>query len=165
MLSRYRFGSTTTKAVLIDKEKRLIKTFYRSNEGSPLVQACRILQDIYDEFPNIKILYSGVTGYGERDQSALKVDFGEIETVAHAKAAQFSFPMRTALSISAVKTEVYHRQGRRYRQYYAKQACSSGCGSFLEAFAQSLGMSAELFSREAIGAKNPVDLGSRCTVL
>jgi predicted CoA-substrate-specific enzyme activase len=159
-------GSTTTKAVLIDKEKRLIKTFYRSNEGSPLVQACRILQDIYDEFPNIKILYSGVTGYGELlIKAALKVDFGEIETVAHAKAAQFFVPDADCIiDIGGQDMKCITVKDGVIDNIMLNEACSSGCGSFLEAFAQSLGMSAELFSREAIGAKNPVDLGSRCTV-
>ncbi len=159
-------GSTTTKAVLINENKRLIRTCYLSNEGNPLQQAIKIVQSIYNEFPNLNIRCSGVTGYGEHlIKAALKTDFSEIETVAHAKAAEFFVSdVDCIIDIGGQDMKCIKIKDGVIDSIMLNEACSSGCGSFIQTFAESLGMTAESFSKEALGSKKPVDLGSRCTV-
>ena len=160
-------GSTTTKATLIDEDGNLVYSYYSSNEGSPLETSIRVLKDIYQVLPEgMKILYSCVTGYGEALlKKALKVDFGEIETIAHYKAAKyFNKDVDFILDIGGQDMKCLEIKNGVIDSIILNEACSSGCGSFLETFAKSLSMTIEDFARIGINSKNPVDLGSRCTV-
>ena len=160
-------GSTTTKAVLIDRKGQLLYSFYGSNEGSPLNSALKILNDIYSKLPaKAKIRYSAVTGYGEGlIKAGLKVDIGEIETIAHYKAADFFLPgVDFILDIGGQDMKCLKIKDGIIDSIMLNEACSSGCGSFIETFAKSLNFSIEDFAREALLAEKPVDLGSRCTV-
>ena len=160
-------GSTTTKATLIDEDGNLVYSYYSSNEGSPLETSIRVLKDIYQVLPDgIKILSSCVTGYGESLlKKALKVDFGEIETIAHYKAAKyFNKDVDFILDIGGQDMKCLEIKNGVIDSIILNEACSSGCGSFLETFAKSLSMTIEDFARIGITSKNPVDLGSRCTV-
>ena len=160
-------GSTTTKATLIDEDGNLVYSYYSSNEGSPLETSIRVLKDIYKVLPEgVKILSSCVTGYGESLlKKALKVDFGEIETIAHYKAAKyFNKDVDFILDIGGQDMKCLGIKNGVIDSIILNEACSSGCGSFLETFAKSLSMTIEDFARIGITSKNPVDLGSRCTV-
>jgi len=160
-------GSTTTKAAVIDEEGSLLYSYYGSNEGNPLTSAMRILKEIYEKLPpKASIAYSAVTGYGEALlKAALKIDIGEIETVAHYKAANFFLPgVDFILDIGGQDMKCLHVKDEAIDKILLNEACSSGCGSFIETFATSLNMSVNDFAKEALLAKNPVDLGSRCTV-
>lgn len=160
-------GSTTTKATLIDEDGNLVYSYYSSNEGSPLETSIRVLKDIYKVLPEgMKILSSCVTGYGESLlKKALKVDFGEIETIAHYKAAKyFNKDVDFILDIGGQDMKCLGIKNGVIDSIILNEACSSGCGSFLETFAKSLSMTIEDFARIGITSKNPVDLGSRCTV-
>ena len=160
-------GSTTTKAVLTDEEGSILYSHYGSNEGSPLKSTVKILNEIYSLLPeNANIAYSAVTGYGEAlIKSGLRVDIGEIETVAHYKAAEFFCPgVNFVLDIGGQDMKCLKIKDGVIESIMLNEACSSGCGSFLETFAYSIGLKIEDFAREALLSKSPVDLGSRCTV-
>ncbi len=160
-------GSTTTKAALIDEEGRLLHTFYGGNEGNPLKSVRRAVLDLYKVLPkNAKIVNSTVTGYGEGlIKAALKVDIGEIETVAHYKAADFFCPgVDFILDIGGQDMKCLRIKDGAIDSILLNEACSSGCGSFLETFAHSLGLDIKEFTNKALLAAAPVDLGSRCTV-
>ena len=160
-------GSTTTKMALIDKEGALLFTHYGSNEGSPLNSTVKALEALYRALPEgARIVSSAVTGYGEGlIKSALKVDIGEIETIAHHKAADFFCPgVDFILDIGGQDMKSLQTRDGVVEHILLNEACSSGCGSFLDTFAASLSMSAEDFAKEALFAQKPVDLGSRCTV-
>ena len=160
-------GSTTTKAALIDEDGNLVYSYYNSNEGSPLETSIRVLKEIYKVLPKgMKIVSSCVTGYGEALlKRVLKVDFGEIETIAHYKAAKyFNKDVDFILDIGGQDMKCLEIKNGVIDSIILNEACSSGCGSFLETFAKSLHMSIEDFAHVGIFAKNPVDLGSRCTV-
>lgn len=160
-------GSTTSKAVLIDDEGRLIYSWYGSNEGSPVNSAVNILKDIYARLnPEARIVHSAVTGYGEGlIKAALGIDIGEIETVAHYTGAKHFLPgVDFILDIGGQDMKCLLIRDGVIDSIMLNEACSSGCGSFIETFAYSLNMSVEQFAQEAIKARAPVDLGSRCTV-
>ncbi len=160
-------GSTTTKIALVDKEGSILHTFYGSNEGSPLKSTIKALKELYRLLPErAKIVNSTVTGYGEGLlKAALGVDIGEIETIAHYKAAGFFCPgVDFILDIGGQDMKCLKVRDGVIESILLNEACSSGCGSFLDTFASSLGMTIEEFAGEAIAAQNPVDLGSRCTV-
>lgn len=160
-------GSTTTKAALIDEEGSLLYSYYGSNEGSPLKSTIRILKDLYIKLPEkAKIVNSCVTGYGEALlKSGLKVDIGEIETIAHYKAADFFLPgVDFILDIGGQDMKCLRIKNGIIDSIMLNEACSSGCGSFLETFAHSLNMTAQEFAEAALTGDKPVDLGSRCTV-
>lgn len=160
-------GSTTTKAALIDTEGNLLYSYYGSNEGSPLASALTIIKELYSKLhPGIKIVNSAVTGYGEAlIKSALNVDIGEVETVAHYKAADFFQPgVDFILDIGGQDMKCLVIKDGIIDSIMLNEACSSGCGSFIETFAHSLNMSVKDFAKAALSAKRPVDLGSRCTV-
>jgi len=160
-------GSTTTKAVLMDDECQLLYTFYGSNEGSPIEKTREILADIYQKLPEKAYIAGSVsTGYGEKLlETAYHVDIGEIETMAHYKAAEYFLPgVEFILDIGGQDMKCIRIQDGVIQDILLNEACSSGCGSFLENFAHSLKMPIEEFAKEAIDAKEPVDLGSRCTV-
>lgn len=160
-------GSTTTKAVLIDEDGELLYTHYGSNEGSPLKMSIEILKAIYSVLPkDCHIARSAITGYGEElIKKALRIDDGEIETIAHYKAAKFFNPdVDFILDIGGQDMKCLKIKNGVIDQIILNEACSSGCGSFLESFAKSLHMDVIDFAKEGIYAKKPVDLGSRCTV-
>jgi len=160
-------GSTTTKAVLIDEEGSILYSSYGSNEGSPLNSSIKILKDLYKNMPKeAKIVNSVVTGYGEALlKAALNIDIGEIETIAHYKAAEFFLPgVDFILDIGGQDMKCLRIKNGVIDSILLNEACSSGCGSFIETFAHSLNMSVDEFAKEALKSQNPVDLGSRCTV-
>lgn len=160
-------GSTTTKAVLIDEEGSILYTYYGSNEGNPLKSVRQAVLGLYDALPDgAWIANSAVTGYGEGlIKAALQVDLGEIETVAHYKGADFFLPgVDFILDIGGQDMKCLRIKDGAIDEILLNEACSSGCGSFLETFAHSLNLSIEEFTQEALFASEPVDLGSRCTV-
>ena len=160
-------GSTTTKLALIDEEGNLLYSFYAGNQGNPLRSTIDALTDLYKQLPeNSHIAYSAVTGYGEGLlKAALNIDIGEIETIAHYKAADFFCPgVDFILDIGGQDMKCLKIKDGTIDSILLNEACSSGCGSFLDNFATSLGYSIEDFAKEALFAKQPVDLGSRCTV-
>ena len=160
-------GSTTTKLVLIDKDSNLLYSLYGNNEGNPLKSVMNMLKELYKVLPPKAILrYSGVTGYGEKlIQTALNVDLNEIETIAHYTAAkQFEPDVTAIIDIGGQDMKYIKMKNGTIDNIMLNEACSSGCGSFIETFAKSLNLKIEDFVKEAINAKRPVDLGSRCTV-
>ena len=160
-------GSTTTKLVLIDIEGNLLYSLYGSNEGNPLNSVMNMLRKLYHELPEKAVLrYSGVTGYGEKlIQTALNVDLNEIETIAHYTAAkEFEPDVTSIVDIGGQDMKYIRMKNGSIDNIMLNEACSSGCGSFIETFAKSLNLDISTFVQEAIKAKTPVDLGSRCTV-
>ena len=160
-------GSTTTKLVLIDKEGNLLYSLYGSNEGNPLKSVMAMLKNLYSVLPEKAVLrYSGVTGYGEKlIQTALNVDLNEIETIAHYTAAKTFEPKVTSIvDIGGQDMKYIRMKNGAIDNIMLNEACSSGCGSFIETFAKSLNLEIDEFVKEALNSKSPVDLGSRCTV-
>ncbi|OFI06113.1 activator of (R)-2-hydroxyglutaryl-CoA dehydratase [Clostridium acetireducens DSM 10703] len=160
-------GSTTTKAALIDEKGTLLYSYYSSNNGSPLKSTINILKELYCVMPNTaNLVNSTVTGYGEGlIKAALNVDIGEVETIAHYKAAEFFLPgVEFILDIGGQDMKCLQIKNGVIDSIMLNEACSSGCGSFIETFAKSLNMDVKEFAKTALLAKNPVDLGSRCTV-
>lgn len=160
-------GSTTTKAVLINENQELIYHYYASNKGNPITSALTILRQIYQQLPvEARIARSCVTGYGEAlIQAALKVEEGEIETMAHYKAAAYFCPeVDFIIDIGGQDMKCMRIKNGIIDSIMINEACSSGCGSFIQTFAESLNMNAHTFSLEALQAESPVDLGTRCTV-
>lgn len=160
-------GSTTTKAVVINKDGQLVYTYYASNKGNPVMSAVTILKDIYAKLPDdARLAYSCVTGYGENIiKAALGVDIGEIETMAHFQSAKFFCPdVDFIIDIGGQDMKCMRIRNGVIDSIMLNEACSSGCGSFIQTFAQTLEMDAHSFSLEALKATNPVDLGTRCTV-
>ena len=160
-------GSTTTKAVLIDPLGRILWRFYDVNAGNPVELAVRVLKDLYRRMPpGMKIIRSCSTGYGEAlFQAALGVDSGEVETIAHYRAANFFVPgVDFILDIGGQDMKCLRTKDGAITSIQLNEACSSGCGSFLDNFARSLGMDIHTFSDKALLAEKPVDLGSRCTI-
>ncbi len=160
-------GSTTTKAVLTGTDDQILYTYYGSNFGSPFDSALNILKDIYSKLPeSVYISGSCVTGYGEGlIKAALKTDLGEIETVAHYKAADHFLPgVEFILDIGGQDMKCLKVKNGVIQSILLNEACSSGCGSFIEAFATTLNLKISEFAKEALKSEKPVDLGSRCTV-
>ena len=160
-------GSTTSKIVVTDREGTLLYSAYKSNEGKPLESIIEMLKELYAVLPKEAVIrYSGVTGYGEKlIQTALNVDLNEIETIAHYTAAKKFQPKVTSIvDIGGQDMKYIKLKNNTIDNIMLNEACSSGCGSFIETFAKSLNLSIEEFVNEALEAKNPVDLGSRCTV-
>ena len=160
-------GSTTTKLALIAADDRLLYSFYGSNRGKPLATAIEALKEMYSALPStVRLAGSAVTGYGERlIRAALQVDIGEVETIAHLKAANYFLPgVSFVLDIGGQDMKSFFVRDGVIDSIMLNEACSSGCGSFLETFAQSLGMTVRDFSRQALTASQPVELGTRCTV-
>ena len=160
-------GSTTTKAVLISETGELLHTFYESNEGNPLAVARKALTEIYEKLPpDANVSYSCVTGYGEGlMKAALGADMGEVETVAHYRAAAFFDPsVDFILDIGGQDMKCIRIKNGIIDSVLLNEACSAGCGSFLETFARSLNLPIDVFAEQSLFAENPVDLGSRCTV-
>lgn len=160
-------GSTTTKLVLISDEGEILHSYYASNAGNPLNSAVKAVKELYDKMhKDIKIAYTAVTGYGEHlIKAALNVDAGEIETVTHYKAADFFLNgVDFIIDIGGQDMKSMIIKDGVIDSIMLNEACSSGCGSFIETFAKSLDMSIQEFAEAATFSKNPVDLGTRCTV-
>lgn len=160
-------GSTTTKIVLMSEDKKILYTWYGNNDGDPLQKTIDILTEMYKHIPeNVTIAKACTTGYGEHlIKSALKADLGEVETVAHYKAAHYFQPnVDFILDIGGQDMKAMHVKKGALSTIQLNEACSSGCGSFIETFAQSLQYDVKDFAKAALLAENPADLGSRCTV-
>ena len=160
-------GSTTTKAALVGEDGSLLYSFYRNNEGNPLATSIRAIQEIYEQMPSsAHIAYSCSTGYGEAlIKAALMLDEGEVETVSHYYAAAFFDPnVDCILDIGGQDMKCIKIKNHTVDSVQLNEACSSGCGSFIENFAQSLNYSVQDFAKEALFAQHPIDLGTRCTV-
>lgn len=160
-------GSTTTKAALVGEDGSLLYSFYSNNNGSPLKTAIKAIKEIYALLPEgAQIVRSCSTGYGEAlIKSALLLDEGEVETVAHYHAAAFFEPkVDCILDIGGQDMKCIKIKNHTVDSVQLNEACSSGCGSFIETFAKSLNYEVADFAKVALFAKNPIDLGSRCTV-
>ena len=160
-------GSTTTKIALVGEDGSLLYSFYSNNNGSPLATALISLKEIYSQLPKgARIVHSCSTGYGEALlKAALMLDEGEVETVAHYYAAAFFNPdVDCILDIGGQDMKCIKIKNQTVESVQLNEACSSGCGSFIETFAKSLNFSVKDFAKEALFAKNPIDLGTRCTV-
>jgi predicted CoA-substrate-specific enzyme activase len=160
-------GSTTTKVALISEDGDLLYSYYGSNQGNPLELSKEIVSLIYSQLPKEAIIKNScVTGYGEAlIKEALKLDIGEIETIAHYKAAEFFLPgVEFILDIGGQDMKCLRVKNGIIDDILLNEACSSGCGSFLETFAESLELKIQDFASEALISSAPVDLGSRCTV-
>lgn len=159
-------GSTTIKTVVIDGKGNLLYSDYQSNQGNPLTIARKTLLTIYQQHPKINIASVTATGYGEALLShAFHCDNGLVETVAHFTAAKYFMPnVDFIIDIGGQDMKCFKIEDGAIADIFLNEACSSGCGSFLQTFAEALGYSVEDFAKLALFAKNPVDLGSRCTV-
>ncbi len=160
-------GSTTTKAALIGSQGQLLWSFYANNQGNPIRTAMDAMGQLQQAMPaGARIVRSCSTGYGEALlKSAFSLDEGEVETVAHCSAAAFFDPqVDCVLDIGGQDMKCIKLRKGCVDTVLLNEACSSGCGSFIENFAESLGYSAEQFAQKALFAENPIDLGTRCTV-
>lgn len=159
-------GSTTVKAVVIGENKEILDSTYLSNSGNPVPIVREYLTGVYERCPEIRIEGACVTGYGEDIiKNAFSIDYGLVETMAHLKAAQEFMPdVEFIIDIGGQDMKCFKIHNSAIDNIYLNEACSSGCGSFLQTFAGALHYSAEEFSRLGLFSKNAVDLGSRCTV-
>ena len=160
-------GSTTTKIILITPDSRILYSHYQSNNGQPLDIVIERLKEIFTlSEGRIKILGSAVTGYGEDlIKSAIKADFGIVETVAHFKAAtHFNPDVDFIIDIGGQDIKCFKIKNGAIDSIMLNEACSSGCGSFIQTFAKAMGMEIDKFAACGLYAKHPVELGSRCTV-
>ena len=160
-------GSTTTKTALVGEDGTLLYSFYSSNNGNPLKTTIRSIKEIYELLPkDAKIAYSCSTGYGEALlKAALLLDEGEVETVSHYYAAAFFDPeVDCILDIGGQDMKCIKIRNKTVDSVQLNEACSSGCGSFIETFAKSLNYTVQDFAKAAVFAQHPIDLGTRCTV-
>ncbi|MBR3988382.1 MAG: 2-hydroxyacyl-CoA dehydratase [Clostridia bacterium] len=159
-------GSTTVKCVLCSESGDIFRPYYTSNSGNPVPVIRDYLINLFKDYPDLKIKSSAVTGYGEDIiKSAFHVDYGIVETIAHYTAAKkFKPEVDFILDIGGQDIKCFKIRGGAIDNIFLNEACSSGCGSFLQTFAQALGYSVEEFAKLGLFADRPVDLGSRCTV-
>ncbi len=159
-------GSTTVKLAVIDSDARILFTDYRPNLGNPVPLIRDTLLRLYKEHPKLRIASVTTTGYGEElAKHAFHADFGLVETVAHSTAARHFLPdVDFIIDIGGQDMKCFKTADGAISDIFLNEACSSGCGSFLQTFAQALGRDVEEFSRLGLFAERPVDLGSRCTV-
>lgn len=160
-------GSTTTKVALVGENGELLYSFYSNNNGSPLKTTIKSIKEIYSLLPDsANIVRSCSTGYGEHlIKAALLLDEGEVETVSHYYAASFFKPdVDCILDIGGQDMKCIRIKNHSVDSVQLNEACSSGCGSFIETFAKSLNYEVADFAKVALLAKNPIDLGTRCTV-
>ncbi len=159
-------GSTTVKLVIMDAERNIRYSSYMSNAGNPVPLIKEELKHIYQMSPNINIASSAVTGYGEEIiKNAFKIDFGIVETIAHFLAAKYFKPnVDFIIDIGGQDIKCFKIHNGTIDNIFLNEACSSGCGSFLQTFSSALGYKIEDFANLGLFAKKPVDLGSRCTV-
>jgi len=160
-------GSSTSKIVLIDNSGNLLYSLYDSNKGEPLQSIINMLNELYLNLPKAAIIkYAGITGYGEKlIQTALNIDLGEVETIAHYTAAKKFMPDVTSIiDIGGQDMKYIKIKNNAIDNIMLNEACSSGCGSFIQLLADSLNISISDFVNSALKSRSPVDLGSRCTV-
>ncbi len=159
-------GSTTIKLILLDSNNQIVYKRYKSNDGKPLEEAIRLVKEMLQVVDYNKIKGSCVTGYGEKlIQKALDLDEGEVETLAHYKAAKFfDEDVDFILDIGGQDMKSIKVEDKAIGDITLNEACSAGCGSFIETFAKNLNLGVEEFAQAALAAKSPIDLGSRCTV-
>ena len=160
-------GSTTIKCAVINKDDEIVYEDYGKNEGSPITCGLNIMRELYSRLPKGAYIANGcTTGYGELLlKTAFRIDEGEIETIAHYKAANhFSPGVDFIIDIGGQDMKCMKIKDGVIDSIMLNEACSSGCGSFIQTFAEGLGMDSISFSKEALTADNPVDLGTRCTV-
>ena len=160
-------GSTTTKTALVAEDGTLLYSFYSNNNGNPLRTTIRSIQEIYSLLPpDAHIAWSCSTGYGEAlIKAALLLDEGEVETVSHYYAAAFFDPeVDCILDIGGQDMKCIKIKNQTVDSVQLNEACSSGCGSFIETFAKSLNYTVQDFAQAALFAEHPIDLGTRCTV-
>ena len=159
-------GSTTVKGVAASKDGTLLYSEYLSNSGNPVPIVKDFLTHIYEINPQVKIAGSAVTGYGEEIiKNAFSVDLGVVETIAHLTAAKSFMPdVEFIIDIGGQDIKCFKIRNGVIDNIFLNEACSSGCGSFLQTFANALGYTSEQFAELGLLAKQPVDLGSRCTV-
>ena len=159
-------GSTTVKAVVIDEDYNLLKTAYMSNKGNPLPEIQKFLREFYAEYPDATVAGAGATGYGEAlVNAAFRLDGGVVETVAHFIAAKQLQPdVDFIIDIGGQDIKCFKIESQAIDDIFLNEACSSGCGSFIQTFAAAWGLPVDEFARRGLLARHPVDLGSRCTV-
>ncbi len=159
-------GSTTVKAAVIDGKDQLLYTSYQPNSGNPIPIIRQLLLDIYRRHPGLQVASVTATGYGEDIvKSAFGVDYGVVETVAHFTAAKHFLPqVDFVIDIGGQDMKCFKIENGAISNIFLNEACSSGCGSFLQTFAEALGYTVPEFAKLALFADRPVDLGSRCTV-
>ena len=159
-------GSTTVKVAVIDQDARLLFTDYRPNLGNPVPLIRGVLQALYDEHPALHVASVTTTGYGEDlAKHAFHADYGVVETVAHFTAARHFLPnVDFIIDIGGQDMKCFKIEDGAISNIFLNEACSSGCGSFLQTFAQALGHDVKEFAALGLFAERPVDLGSRCTV-
>ena len=159
-------GSTTLKMVLIDENKNIRFQRYYPNKGNPVIIMKEIFEEIYKDYPNINIKASASTGYGEDlIRNAFNLDSGLVETIAHYTAAKHFMPnVDFIIDIGGQDIKCFKIENGVISNIFLNEACSSGCGSFLQTFANALGYNIIDFAKMALLAPKPVDLGSRCTV-
>ena len=159
-------GSTTVKAVVTDKDGNIVCSRYMSNSGNPVPLMREFLLEVYTRFPQAKICACAATGYGEDIiKNAFSVDYGIVETMAHFYAARaFNPKVDFIIDIGGQDIKCFKVENGVIDDIFLNEACSSGCGSFLQTFAGALGYSIEDFAKLGLFADRPVDLGSRCTV-
>ena len=159
-------GSTTVKMTVIDQDARILFTDYRPNLGNPVPLIREVLQQLYDEHPALHVASVTTTGYGEDlAKNAFHADYGVVETVAHFTAARHFLPnVDFIIDIGGQDMKCFKIEDGAISNIFLNEACSSGCGSFLQTFAQALGYDVKEFAKLGLFADRPVDLGSRCTV-
>lgn len=159
-------GSTTVKAVLCDEDGNIFFPSYQSNSGNPVPLIKNYLEKLYSQYPDINIVSAAVTGYGEDIiRNAFHVDYGIVETIAHYTAAKkFKPDVDFIIDIGGQDIKCFKIHNGAIDNIFLNEACSSGCGSFLQTFAGALGYEMSDFAKLAVTADMPVDLGSRCTV-
>ena len=159
-------GSTTLKVVLTDAQGSIIYSKYQSNQGKPIEVVRDTLIEMYEKYPKIRIVSSAVTGYGEdMMRAALGIDVGVVETVAHFTAAKYFMPdVEFIIDIGGQDMKCFKIRGGAIDNIFLNEACSSGCGSFLQTFANAMGYPIDEFANLGLFGQKPVDLGSRCTV-
>ena len=159
-------GSTTVKAVVLGKDGELLDSIYRSNSGNPVPIVKDFLTDIYEKHPGVQIAAGAATGYGEELlKNAFNIDYGIVETIAHFTAAKRFLPnVDFVIDIGGQDMKCFKIRNSAVDNIFLNEACSSGCGSFLQTFANTLGYDIAEFAKLGLFAKHPVDLGSRCTV-
>ena len=159
-------GSTTIKMVIMDDECNILHTWYKPNNGNPVPMILHELIDVYEKYPRIEIASVTTTGYGEElIKHAFKCDMGVVETVAHFTAAKYFLPeVDFIIDIGGQDMKCFKITDGAISDIFLNEACSSGCGSFLQTFAKALGYNVEDFARLGLEGRKPVDLGSRCTV-
>ena len=159
-------GSTTIKMTVINKKQEVLLTSYQSNSGNPIPYVQKFLEDLYKNYPDLHLAGTAVTGYGEEIiKNAFRTDENIVETVAHFTAAKAFLPdVEFIIDIGGQDIKCFKIANGTIDNIFLNEACSSGCGSFLQTFASALGYSIADFAKFGLKADHPVDLGSRCTV-